>query len=197
MSPSSLHEANNPAVFGFHATAFTSWSCARGILATWLNDGWWGSLAGSSLNIRIVSSPQAVAIRPINLHLEIINKVSLYLQFYKKKTELIIIIILSWILPACNNLHIHCCKLTKEAQQGTYVHFLKLYHPITVWKWDTIRNLIFTVFEWDLPILLHDNRAFLYLCQRCIMNHGSRKSVSASLNIRSWHIIILWICLFQ
>ena len=72
ISPSSLHEAKSPASLGFQATELTSWVCPFSMTATRWNEGWSGSPpVRSSWNTRILSSPQAVAMRPVNLHLKL------------------------------------------------------------------------------------------------------------------------------
>lgn len=70
ISPLSLHEARNPASFGFQDTQLTSWLWA---LATWAaseNTGSSGLAVSSSLKTRTASSPEAVAKAPVSRHLQ-------------------------------------------------------------------------------------------------------------------------------
>lgn len=68
ISPSSLQDANNPGILGFHVTQFTSCPCDFSAEFTRVYVGAFGSSFSSSLNIRTISSPQAVAMSPVSLH---------------------------------------------------------------------------------------------------------------------------------
>lgn len=64
-SPSSLVDSRRPAVCGHQETVFTSCEWARCSAKTNSKFGWFLSVSSDSLNILIMSSPQAVAIKPI------------------------------------------------------------------------------------------------------------------------------------
>ena len=65
---SSLHEAKSPGIWGFQDTELTSWSWALGTVTNNSKLGAFGSLLGSIRNMRMESSPQAVAISPVWWH---------------------------------------------------------------------------------------------------------------------------------